>query len=437
MLMPTRNLGESTEDYVARFAGTKDAIAEYPQREARISACLACSRSTVLSKSETTMRRIKRASISTISLVPKGANQIPVLYKSDDNHIQFDTIIKDNLVEKGELVAIVYAPEMRDSQGDIASASVIKEMAYEFAKNGLGSIDLQHDGKDISKEDAFVAESFIVEKGDGRFSEVADYSGNIIKDLTGAWAVVIKIENEDLKKLYKEGKWNGVSMYGSAEVVETEKSDDDLESLDLDNLTKAQKTKMQQLLSRMSNHLGLSHASAYQSITLSGDIDMTPEELTKAIAAGNAELVKSMNESNTALLTKAGILKPNGEVAKEVKEEKETPAPLFKGDISDAKAVKKFEYDTKRFAIEKGIDMSDPAAITDAAASIAELNKEFADVLEDKTIEKAAPSNAAVDDGTSDSFPISAGLSKEEADCVAIGKKMAESMNKSRGFVTA
>ncbi|MCK5614265.1 terminase, partial [Candidatus Pacearchaeota archaeon] len=42
--------------------------------------------------------------------------------------------------EQGEITCVVYAPDMVDSQGDSASAAVIKDFAYDFAKNG-GNID--------------------------------------------------------------------------------------------------------------------------------------------------------------------------------------------------------------------------------------------------------------------------------------------------------
>jgi len=163
-------------------------------------------------------RRIKKAKIEFISLCPRGANGFPVIYKSDENKIEFETLIKDDrFAEHGELTAVVYAPEVRDSQGDIASADVCKQMCHDFAKRG-GAIDIEHDNVGLSREDAFVAENFLIQKGDERFAGMKDYNGNPV-DVTGGWAVVLKIENEDLRKAYREGAWNGVSMGGRAEVV--------------------------------------------------------------------------------------------------------------------------------------------------------------------------------------------------------------------------
>ena len=152
------------------------------------------------------MRRIKKARIQFVSLVPKGANGIATIYK-DDGSFNFGLLVKDAgsaFADKGELVAVVYAPERRDSQGDIASAEVIKEALYESARNGF-DIDIRHDGKAVPRDKAFVAESFIVQKNDPRFTDMKDYSGTPV-DPTGSWGVVLKIDDQELRKLYREGK---------------------------------------------------------------------------------------------------------------------------------------------------------------------------------------------------------------------------------------
>jgi hypothetical protein len=161
------------------------------------------------------MRRIKKAKITFISLVPKGANRLPVLYKAD-GQIEFHSLTK--MVEQGELLSVVYAPNVVDSQGDIAEAQVIKDMAHDFLKRG-GKIDLQHNGEAVSADRAFVAESFIIAKGDERFKNFKDYEGQPV-NVTGGWGLVIKIEDPELRKLYREGQWNGVSMFGTAQVEE-------------------------------------------------------------------------------------------------------------------------------------------------------------------------------------------------------------------------
>ena len=57
-------------------------------------------------------RRIKNADVQFVTLCPRGANRMSVVYKSD-GHAEFDALHKFD-VERGELLAVVYSPEMRD-----------------------------------------------------------------------------------------------------------------------------------------------------------------------------------------------------------------------------------------------------------------------------------------------------------------------------------
>ena len=68
-------------------------------------------------------RRILKAKISFLSLCPRGMNQIQTMFKSEDgeNHEVFlSTLIKGDMTEQGELLAVVYAPDMVDGEGDTA-----------------------------------------------------------------------------------------------------------------------------------------------------------------------------------------------------------------------------------------------------------------------------------------------------------------------------
>ena len=168
-------------------------------------------------------RRIKKASISFVSLCPQGKNKIATLYKEDGKDmLQIDTLVK--LQDEGTLLAVVYVPEHPDSEGDVASTEVVKEMAHSHMQSGA-MLDVRHNLKPLSKEDAFVAESFIVQKGDKRFADMTDRNGSPV-DVTGAWAQVIKLESPELRALYKDEGWQGVSLYGEALVV-AEKSEED------------------------------------------------------------------------------------------------------------------------------------------------------------------------------------------------------------------
>lgn len=158
-------------------------------------------------------RQILKAKIGFLSLCPAGANTIRTMYKSDDGNknIELQMLSKD-MSEQGELICCVYAPDLEDSQGDQASAEVIKDFAYDFAKNG-GNIDIRHNEEALSKDDIFVAETLIIQKGDERFEGMEDYDGNSV-DVTGGWGVILKVEDEELRKLYRSGEWGGISMGG-------------------------------------------------------------------------------------------------------------------------------------------------------------------------------------------------------------------------------
>ena len=165
------------------------------------------------SKGNKRKRQILKAKIGYISLCPAGANTIRTMYKSDDGNknIELQMLSKD-MTEQGELTCCVYVPDLEDSQGDQASAAVIKDFAYDFAKNG-GNIDIRHNEEALSKDDIFVAETLIIQKGDERFEGMEDYDGNSV-DVTGGWGVILKVEDEELRKLYRSGDWGGISMGG-------------------------------------------------------------------------------------------------------------------------------------------------------------------------------------------------------------------------------
>ena len=158
-------------------------------------------------------RQILKAKIGFLSLCPAGANTIRTMYKSDDGNknIELQMLSKD-MSEQGELICCVYVPDLEDSQGDQASAEVIKDFAYDFAKNG-GNIDIRHNEEALSKDDIFVAETLIIQKGDERFEGMEDYDGNSV-DVTGGWGVILKVEDDELRKLYRSGEWGGISMGG-------------------------------------------------------------------------------------------------------------------------------------------------------------------------------------------------------------------------------
>lgn len=143
--------------------------------------------------------------ITHLSLVKSGANGKQIIYKSAKEQGAYEntfTIAKTDS-EEGTVTGIVYAPDQIDSQGDTATAEEIKKAAYGFMKSkNIDNVDREHD---FSRVDAFVAQSWIVQKGDPLFP-----------DDEGAWAVTIQLESDELKELAKSGQIAGLSMAGEA-----------------------------------------------------------------------------------------------------------------------------------------------------------------------------------------------------------------------------
>lgn len=160
-------------------------------------------------------RRIKSAKISLISLVPAGANEVRSLFKSKQA-VEATAVAKIDV--EGYLTTLVYMPDTVDSHGDLAKAADIKQWAHDFISNMDGNgIDVLHDCEPVGKERAHICETFIVQKGDPRFTGIENEAGDLL-DPTDSWGVVLKIDDPDLRSRYATGEWVGVSMFGSAVV---------------------------------------------------------------------------------------------------------------------------------------------------------------------------------------------------------------------------
>lgn len=291
-------------------------------------------------------RRFKAANIKYISLVPRGANRLPVIYKAEDQSVDFDTLIKasDNFDDNGELTAVVYAPEVRDAHGDIASAAVIKDMMYNAAKNGV-NIDVRHNELALKKDAAYIAESFLIQKGDERFNGMKDYDGNVV-DVSGAWAVVVKIEDTVLRKQYKQGAWNGVSMGGTG-TLEIEKGNESIAA---------------EVVAILTEQLGINKKD---------DINMDKKELLELLKENNVEVAKATQKSIEDAVAKA--LKPAEKTTTEA--DKALEAPVFKGDRSNLEDIKKHKQALAQFNLAKGVDWTNPDSIEKYEKKLEELQK--------------------------------------------------------------
>ncbi|MCP5230666.1 MAG: hypothetical protein H6931_17665 [Burkholderiaceae bacterium] len=139
-----------------------------------------------------------------ISLVDRPANGKPLVLKSAEGKRVHTFAIAKTDDEQMRAYGIVYAPGEVDSQGDTASADVIKRAANKFMRAGRAeNVDKNHN---FSREQAYVAESWIVRKGDPLFPDQVD-----------AWAVGIQIGDPLLWRSLKSGDLTGLSLAGMAE----------------------------------------------------------------------------------------------------------------------------------------------------------------------------------------------------------------------------
>jgi hypothetical protein len=363
-------------------------------------------------------RRIKKANISFVSLCPRGKNRMPTLYKADGS-VEFETLIKDEGFEaKGELTAVVYAPEVRDTDGDVASVEVIKQMAYDYMKDG-GKLDVRHDGKALTQEQAFIAETFLIQKGDSRFQNMQTDDG-VVVDVTGGWAMVVKVDDPELRKAYGEDGWGGVSIFGKAKVeVEEDKAAEET-----NRIVKALAKKV----------LGVSSDE---------EIEMTKEEMAQFHKENNAALSKSITDGILAGLKKEPEVKPEGDIKpKDIK---------FEGDPTNADDLKKHYAKINKAQLMESVDFNDPDALKKHMASLekskgegdGEGDKGETDEVKalrkqlDAALGKSSQPSKEKGEGEGEGEADFTGLSKEEVEGFKVGSKMAAFSNRTRGFIAA
>jgi hypothetical protein len=324
------------------------------------------------------VRRIKRAKITFVSLCPRGKNQLPVLFK-DDGTVELRTLVKSEA--EGELTALVYVPERADTDGDHASAQVIKEMAHDYLRDG-GKIDLRHDGKALPKDKAYVAQSFIVQKGDPRFEGMTDYNGKPV-DAAGGWGMVVKIDDPELQQLYKDGQWNGVSMFGTAE-FEQSKEDEGV---------------LQKLLTWAKERFG---GQPNQE-----EPDMTEKKEFEALQKSVADL---------AGLVKGLVSEREAEKAEAAKVAKEAE------DKTQAEELARLKKENEELKKAKAEGDEKPEELVKAEAELAKAQAEV------EKLKKA--SNQDTKDRKDDAEDMPDGISKEDQDLFKMGAAWGEALNK-------
>ena len=147
-------------------------------------------------------RELTELDVEFISLVAKPATGKPLILKNAGTPRLF--AIKSLADEMQRAYGIVYAPDEVDSQGDTANAATVLKAATGFMmKKRQDKVDKDHSFK---PEQAFVAESWIVRKGDPLFPD----------EKAGAWAVGIQVQDTDVWEQLKSGALTGLSLAGTA-----------------------------------------------------------------------------------------------------------------------------------------------------------------------------------------------------------------------------
>lgn len=357
-------------------------------------------------KSTKKRKKLKRARVSFVSLVPKGANHLPGLYKAEDDQLEVKTLCLEQ--EEGKFLSLVYVPDRDDTQGHYASKEVIQQMADSFMEEGA-KLDLRHDRRELKREQAYVTQSFIVQPGDPRFVDARDYSGNSV-DATGGWAMEINIVDPELRKLYREEQWSGVSLFAYNGDYDFETPVD----VALEDFTQRK-------------------------------LQMTPEEIQG--------LLKSFEENMTAKMAEMveGLSKTEAVEEEQVKAEEKAV------DLNDLDALRQRQRQLQLEELQGQFDLSTSEGIAgyldavekmDSPQEEEESKEESIEKEEDTTVEELqsqlvkleseikrrnSASNIGEGIAKEEESPI-LGLSKEDAEAYRIGLEMAEMSNARRGY---
>lgn len=151
------------------------------------------------------LKKITKANITHVSLVPKGANGIDFLIvKGEDTPtVTADIPILKVDEEQRVVTGVVYEPNVPDSQGDFMEADVIEKTAYAFMENHQ-NIDIKHNFK--TNNQIKVIESYIAKN--------EETIGNK-KVQPGTWVMSVKVNDDTVWEGVKKGDFNGFSMGGT------------------------------------------------------------------------------------------------------------------------------------------------------------------------------------------------------------------------------
>ena len=142
----------------------------------------------------------------------KPANQKGAVIKSKDGkeHAFVRSTAKFKSDDQGRLYVTVMEPDTVDAQGDTCTKEEIQKACDRFSRKGMvGKNDINHNFHTIN--DCFVAENSILKAKDPEH-----YPDTKV----GSWVQTIKFDNlgSEYWQKVKKGDFNGVSLYGFADV---------------------------------------------------------------------------------------------------------------------------------------------------------------------------------------------------------------------------
>ena len=120
------------------------------------------------------------------------------------NLIKNETLLKRKLV-----YGIVYEPEVKDTDGDYASAEEIEKAAHDFLPRAATNVEHEDNSPDVEIVESYIAPVDLTIPGsDG---------GDVVKK--GSWVLVSKINDTDVLDALANGELTGYSLEGTAKTA--------------------------------------------------------------------------------------------------------------------------------------------------------------------------------------------------------------------------
>lgn len=294
------------------------------------------------------MRKLENVLVTHVSYVDKAANKKKFFLTKSEKEPTFETNVR--LVTKADdpqklVYGVVYEPDVEDAHGDYMDAETIEKAAHDFMEN-YQQIDKQHD---FTTNAGKVVESYVAPV------EMTIGETTISK---GTWVLVTKATDELWEDIQK-GAFTGYSLAGTAQVEDVQKqTTDNFErgktyrdvnaAIDafrsatwsiLDNYTADDAEKIAGIQSEISELSALiGTIPTTKSVTKQGliesvksffstkkskeDVDMTQEELTKALS----EALQPFNDRLDKIEKATEVTPPSNDEDPETKKKKETEA---------------------------------------------------------------------------------------------------------------